>query len=134
MNPLVKSTLSVLLSIMMLVTGSGVSLAKMVCVKSGYTTISVSDPDECCKHEHKHPPVTIEEKCCDISSVHISALQYLTTASQNIQKSLTCVELPALSFNFDVHSDVVSSVVREHCDTELTDSPPIRVLTGNFLI
>lgn len=119
---------------MILLAGSGVSLAKMACVKSGNTLITLNQPDDCCKHEHEHAPVTIEEKCCDVSSMHIDALQYLASSSQNIQKSFVSVEVPSASFNFDAFSEVVSTVFRTHADTELTSAPPIRILTRTFLI
>ncbi len=134
MNGWLKSTLSFLLGAIILVTGSGVSLAKMVCAKSGSTSITLNVPDDCCTHEHEHAPVTIEEKCCDISNMHLDIMQYIVSATQNIQKSVVSVDVPAITFSFDSYSEIVSAVVREHCDTELKDSPPIRILTGTFII
>ena len=66
--------------------------------------------------------------------MHIDALQYLVSSSQNIQKSMVFVEIPAIAFSFDSYSEIVSAVVREHCDTELADAPPIRILTRTFII
>jgi hypothetical protein len=134
MNRWLKSIVSVFLGVIILLTGSSVTLAKMVCLKSGYTSITLNKPDDCCKHEHEHAPVNIEEKCCDLSSMHLEALQYLSSSSQNIQKSMVFIEVPALQFSFDSFSEIVSAVVREHCDTELAASPPIRILTGTFRI
>jgi hypothetical protein len=129
-----KSVVSVFLGIIILVAGSSVTLAKMVCLKSGYTSITLNEPDDCCKHEHEHAPFTFEEKCCDVSSMHLEALQYLVSSSQNIEKLQAFIEVPAVAFNFDSYSEIVSSVTREHCDTELADSPPIRILTRTFII
>jgi hypothetical protein len=131
-----KSTLSIFLCAMILVTGSGVSLAKMVCVKSGYTSITINVPDDCCKHEHPHAPVTLEEKCCDISGMHVDILQYVVSATQNIQKSFVAIEVPSLSSDLDyAQSDNIashsSSVFR---DQPKSSFPPIRILTRTFLI
>lgn len=134
MNRWLKSIVALFLGVIILLTGTSLTLAKMVCLKSGYTSITFNKPDDCCKHEHEHAPVTIEEKCCDVSSMHLEALQYLISSSQNFEKSTVFVEVPAVAFNFDSYSEIVSSVVREHCDTELAKSPPIRILTGTFII
>lgn len=134
MNSWSKSCLAIFLGVIILLTGSSLTLAKMVCLKSGYTSITLNKPDDCCKHEHEHAPFTLEEKCCDVSSMHIDVLQYLTSSSQNIQKSMVCVEVPTLTFHFDSYSEIVSAVVREHSDKELTSLPPIRILTRTFII
>lgn len=134
MNRWLKSFVSILLGAMILFTGSSVSLAKMVCAKSGATSITLNKPDECCVHDHEHAPFNFEEKCCDVSSMHLDALQYIVTSSQNIQKSVLFIEVPAVAFSFDSYSEIVSAVAREHCETELADSPPIRILTGTFII
>jgi hypothetical protein len=134
MKSWLKPSLAVVLGILILLAGSGISLAKMACVKSGYTSITLNEPDDCCQHEHEHAPVSFEEKCCDISSMHIEALQYLNSSSQNIQKSFVSIAIPAVAFHSDAYSETVSAVAREHCDTEFTSSPPIRILTRTFLI
>ena len=133
MNRWLKSTLSILLGVMILATGSGLSLAKMVCLKSGYTQITLSGPDDCCQHEHEHAPVTIEEKCCDISSMDVDMLQYLVSATQNIQKSVA-VEIPNNLFCFDSFEVVRSSQLREQTLSLECSAPPIRILTKSFLI
>jgi len=136
MNRWLKSTLSIVLGVMILVTGSGVSLAKMVCVKSGYTSISLNTPDDCCKHEHEQAPVTIEEKCCDISSMHVDILQYVVSATQNIEKSFVSIEVPSvLSALCTAWSDNKLSADIRRCSLPVESSyPPVRILTKSFLI
>lgn len=134
MNSWSKSCIAVFLGVVILLAGSSLTLAKMVCLKSGATLITLTIPEDCCGHDCEGAPVTIDEKCCDISSMHIETLQYLISSSQNIQKSTVCVEVPALTYYFDSYSEIVSAVVREYGDTELTSHPPIRILTGTFLI
>jgi hypothetical protein len=136
MKSLFRSTISIVLGVMILLTGSGVSLAKMVCIKSGYMTISVSQPDDCCKHEHDHAPVTLEEKCCDVSSMHVAALQFLIASSHNIEKSFVAIELPAAlsSLGFDQSNQSVSLELRRHGTFLASSYPPIRIFTRTFLI
>jgi len=132
-----KSTISILLGVLILLTGSGISLAKMNCLKSGATEITWNTPDDCCKHEHGHAPVTIEEKCCDISNVNIDILQYITSATQNLQKSLVWFDVPStLSFFGSAQNDKVC-LTRFWKPQDLPDdssSPPIRIFTKTFLI
>lgn len=130
-----KSSLSIVIGIMILLAGSGFSLAKMVCLKSGYTQISLNEPDDCCKHEHEHAPVTIEEKCCDISNISIEVFQYLNSATQTVQKSFAS----AVFFSpngLSVQS--TSTVSTNQCSGPALppdiDEPPIRILTKSFLI
>jgi hypothetical protein len=128
-----KSSISIFLGILILVTGSGLSLAKMVCVKSGYTQITLSEPDDCCKHEHEHWPVTLEEKCCDISSMDVAMLQYLVSSTQNIQKHIV-IEVPTQLFCFDTFEVVVNTQFNEHNSSLEPSAPPIRIFTKSFLI
>lgn len=135
MKTWLKSTLSILLGIMILVTGSGVSLAKMVCLKSGYTQITLNEPDDCCQHEHNYAPVTIEEKCCDISSLSIELYQYLNSATQSIEKTLSIVEVASPStITFASYSNVITTHFREYCDPPESSIPPIRIFSKSFLI
>ncbi len=136
MNRWLKSTLSILLGAMILVTGSGVSLAKMVCAKSGYTSISINVPDDCCKHEHEHAPVTIEEKCCDISNMKIDILQYVVSATQNIEKSVVWFDVSsALSaFDYAQSDNSVCIELRRFSFPHESSYPPVRIFTKSFLI
>lgn len=136
MNRWLKSTLSILLGVIILVTGSGVSLAKMVCVKSGYTSITINVPDDCCQHEHEHAPVTIEEKCCDISSMHVDILQYVVSATQNIQKSFVSIEVPSTlsDFGYAQSDNAVAADFRNFSSPPESSYPPVRIFTKSFLI
>jgi hypothetical protein len=131
-----KSAISILLGILILLTGSGISLAKMNCLKSGDIEITWNTPDDCCKHEHAHAPVTIEEKCCDISSVNIDILHYVVSATQNIQKSLAWFDVSStLSvLDFGQNDKVVSTIIRQYTIPPGSSSPPIRIFTKTFLI
>src|ERR1044072_824356 len=128
-----KSALSIFLGIMILVAGSGISIAKMICVKSGYTSITLYTPDECCKHTNRHAPVTVEEKCCDISSMHVEVLQYLNSAIQNIAKSVQSAEFLSTDFGVAAYSEVITSRFREHAVPPEISIPPLPIFTKSFL-
>lgn len=135
MNRWLKSIVALFLGVIILLTGTSLTLAKMVCLKSGYTSITFNQPDECCKHEHADAPVTIDEKCCDVSSMHLEALQYLISSSQNIQKSFVAIEVAPLSiFDYTRFDNSVSNQVRRFSIPIESSLPPIRILTGTFLI
>ncbi len=132
-----KSTISILLGIMILVTGSGVSLAKMVCLKSGYIQFSLSEPDDCCPpHEEQTSDVIIDEKCCDISSMNIDILDYLVSATQNIEKSVVIFNIPSTLSVLDcAQTDNAGTIISWFDPGSLESSlPPIRILTKSFLI
>ncbi len=66
-----KYILSVLISLVTLLSGSGFSTLKMVCLCSGDVTISVFDKEACEKpKEIKDIPV-VDHKCCDYSETSV---------------------------------------------------------------
>lgn len=131
-----KATISIFLGVLILITGSGISLAKMVCLKSGYTEISFATPDDCCKHEHEHSPVTIEEKCCDISNVSFDILHYIASASQHIEKSVVWTVTHATLSYTDYSRIYYRSAenYQNYLYPPDLSSPPLRVFTKTFLI
>jgi len=129
-----KGTISIFLGMLILVTGSGISLAKMVCLKSGYTQITLNTPDECCKHEHEHAPVTIESKCCDITSMNVDILHYLVSSSQHLEKSMVWIEITLFQFSsLKIETPIASTDHQYQYPPELS-SPDFFVLTKTFLI
>jgi hypothetical protein len=129
-----KSAIAIFLGVIILITGSGVSIAKMVCAKSGHTAITLNVPDDCCKHAHEHAPVTLEEKCCDVSNLNVEALQYVNATQHNIEKSIDFIELPSLDFGVTAYTDVITVKFREHAAPEKISTPPVRIFTKSFLI
>jgi hypothetical protein len=134
MKFLPKLSVSVLLSLMILIGGSGISLAKMVCLKSGNSVIMMNTPDDCCAHEHEHAPVTIEEKCCDISNLNVDALHFLVSSSAHFEKAVSCAALPvqiniftAIQFSSDEFAPQQERIPDVH-------GPAIRIFTKSFLI
>lgn len=134
MQSLLKTSVSVFLCVLMLAAGSGLSLAKMICAKSGHVAISLSVPDGCCKHEAEQSASAFKEKCCDVSTMQIEKLQYINAASHNIEKSVDFIQLPSLDFGVTAYTDVVSVKFREHAVQKKLCSPPVRIFTKSFLI
>jgi hypothetical protein len=136
MNRWLKSIISVFLGAMILFAGSSVTLAKMACAKSGNTSITLNKPDDCCKHEHGHAPFALEEKCCDVSSMHLEALQYLVSSSQNIQKSMVCIDVASSlsAFGYAQSDNGTSIELRRHAVTLDYSYPPVRIMNRTFII
>lgn len=134
MQSWVKSSVSILLGIMFMLSGGSFSLAKMVCLKSGNSVITVNTPDDCCAHEHEHAPVTIEERCCDISNLNVDALHFLVSSSSHFEKAVTCAALPvylnsytAVQFTAEDSAPLQERIPDVH-------APSIRILTKSFQV
>ncbi len=120
---------------MILFSGAGISLAKMVCLKSGYTEITLNTPDECCEHEHEHAPVTIEEKCCDISNINVDLEQFIASTSSQIVKADYWLPVASmLNFDFITFSKVSLFNFNDADAVPESSGPPVRVLIQSFLI
>ena len=135
MNRWLKGIVTILLSTLILLGGSGISLAKMVCLKSGYTEISLNTPDECCAHEHEHAPVTIEEKCCDISNMSVDLENFITSNSSQIIKTDYWFPV-AFLINFDFFTFSKASLFNfntHNADPDLS-GPLVRILIQSFQI
>jgi hypothetical protein len=135
MNKWIKIPVTILIAVLILLGGSGISLAKMVCLKSGYTEISLNTPDDCCAHEHEHVPVRIEEKCCDISNMNVDLQQFITSNYNQIVK--TDYWLPvAFLINFDFFTFSKASLFNFktlNADPDLS-GPLVRILIQSFQI
>lgn len=132
MKSWLKSGLAILIGVMILLMGSGVSIAKMVCIKSGHTEIAINTVEDCCGHEQE-APVSIEGKCCDVSSLQIEAQQFLVSSSQHLEKAFVCIEVPTVLFSAQALNNT-PAVVREYVDPDITSSPPLRILFRSFQI
>lgn len=66
MNKLIHICISIFLSTIILFSGSGLIVGKMVCLKSGYELISLEQAKECCDDDSNE--TRIDDRCCDISN------------------------------------------------------------------
>lgn len=135
MKAWLKSAISIFLGMLILVTGSGISLAKMVCLKSGHIEFSLNEPDDCCPRSEHKADVTIDEKCCDISSINVDVLHYIVSATQSIEKSVALFDIPSgIVFDFVSLEHVNTSHFCGLSDPPELSTPPIRIFTKSFLI
>jgi len=135
MNKWIKIPVSITIAVLILLGGSGISLAKMVCLKSGYTEITLNTPDECCAHEHEHAPVTIEEKCCDISNMSVDLENFVTSNSNTIIKADYWMPV-AFLINFDFSTFSEASLFNFNTRYAAPDitGPLVRILIQSFQI
>jgi hypothetical protein len=76
MNKVVRISTSLLLSLFILVSGSGLIIGKMVCLKSGYVHISANEVKDCCDDEEEIK-TEFTDHCCDISSLAFQQQQFV---------------------------------------------------------
>jgi hypothetical protein len=131
----VKIPITIIIAVMILFSGAGISLAKMVCLKSGYTEITLNTPDDCCAHEHEHAPVTIEEKCCDISNINVDLEQFITSGFNHIIKADYWMPVASmLNFDFGTFSKVSLYNFNLADAASESSGPLVRILIQSFLI
>ncbi len=131
-----KSAVSIVLGILILLSGSGITLAKMVCLKSGSVSISFAAPEDCCGEEDCDDQAVIEERCCDISNVSIAVLEYVGASTQSFEKSNIWFNAPIILPLLDcARSDknAMHTIFLKNQPPKLF-SPPIRIFTKTFLI
>lgn len=106
MNKFIRISTSLLLSILILVSGSGLVIGRMVCLKSGYVQIAANEVKDCCDDEN----ITTEfaDQCCAISNVafhqqhFISQNQLLIKASDVSSLVMLPEFLTFAAVNFDL--------------------------------
>ena len=82
MNKVVRISTSLLLSLFILVSGSGLIIGKMVCLKSGYVQISANEAKDCCTLEEGK--AEFADQCCAISNLAFQQQQFLGQNQQLI--------------------------------------------------
>src|ERR1700754_5160971 len=75
MNKAVRIATSLLLSLFILVSGSGLIIGKMTCLKSGYVQISVNEAKDCCGDEKT--ATEFADQCCAISNLAFQQQQFV---------------------------------------------------------
>jgi hypothetical protein len=75
MNKLVRISTSLLLSLFILVSGSGLIISKMVCLKSGYVQISANEAEDCCTDDDQK--AEFKDQCCAISNFSFQQQQFV---------------------------------------------------------
>lgn len=75
MKQFARISTSLLLSLFILVSGSGLIIGKMVCLKSGYVQISANEVKDCCDHEEIK--TEFSDQCCAISNLAFQQQQFV---------------------------------------------------------
>lgn len=71
---IVKNILPSLFAILFLLLSFNVSINKMVCLKSGFTTVSIANNKDCCKEESNRS--IVKATCCDVLNFSINLKEY----------------------------------------------------------
>jgi hypothetical protein len=75
MNKFVRISTSLLLSLFILVSGSGLIIGKMVCLKSGYVQISANEVKDCC--DNGKIATEFNDQCCAINNLAFQQQHFL---------------------------------------------------------
>lgn len=78
-----------------LVSGSGFAISKMLCIESGKVSYSVEKADDCCAGDDEN---SLKEKCCDYSSQSIKVDHFIKN-DFSFQPAVIATIVP-LIFNF----------------------------------
>lgn len=103
MSKAFRITLSLLLSGLILVSGSGLIIGKMVCLRSGHTVIVPQKMEDCCKtaddccEEETAPEFAFEGECCDVKNLAFEAYDFtpVSDVTVKVPAPLTLFFLPA---------------------------------------
>lgn len=101
----VKNILPSLFAILFLVLSFNVSINKMVCLKSGLTTVSINDNKDCCKEDSSQS--TLKAACCDFLNFSINLKEYNFVQKKDIPNAgISSVVLCNYNFIEPKHSSV----------------------------
>jgi hypothetical protein len=98
-------SLSILLSTIILVSGSGLTIGKMVCLKSGHKIISAKEAKDCCTDGIN--TASIKDQCCDVSNFNFHPNNFLVSGNFTL-KSPAAVQLFLSAENFQ--SALISAI------------------------
>jgi hypothetical protein len=113
---------SLLLSLFILVSGSGLIIGKMVCLKSGYVQISANEVKDCCDEEGTATEFT--DQCCAISNLTFQQQQFVGQNPLLIKAS----DVPSLILLPEILSSVTVSV--GFSENYFSSSNPPGLITG----
>jgi hypothetical protein len=116
MQRLPRILFSSILSLFLLMGGSGLVIGKMICLETGFTFYSAGEIADCCDDEKGG--ASVGEKCCEISTVVIQQDDFVNEGHIILKSQPALV--PAL-FLFAGISSAVSSSSR----TELPEPVPL---------
>lgn len=78
MKKALRLFVAILLSGIILVTGTGMTFGKMVCIETGYRKLDYKQVEDCCLKNRK-APVIVKDVCCDITNIDLKTDGFVTT-------------------------------------------------------
>lgn len=89
MKRILSLTASILLSALILVSGTGLIIGKMTCLESGHTVVKTGEAKDCCKNEQ--PGTAIRNNCCAFNQLAISGGNFIPSSPHFIKTQLAAV-------------------------------------------
>ncbi len=128
MSKAFRISVSLLLSCLILVSGSGLIIGKMVCLRSGHTVIVPQKMEDCCKtaddccEEETAPEFAFEGECCDVKNLAFEAFDFTPVSDISLKAPapLTLFSVPAA-----LHAHTFTSSATPH-----STHPPDPLLTA----
>jgi hypothetical protein len=117
MQKSIRLTISIFLSALILLNGSGLVLGKMVCLHSGHTIYKAKALDDCCEKNGKE--TVIRDKCCAISNVAMVQGNFIPGSLQFLK-----APLPVAADFFSVQLNGLFSLRAFSAETHPALSPP----------
>jgi hypothetical protein len=117
MKTLFRSSLAFFLVLVLLAAGSGATIGRMVCLKSGRSIVRLQPVNDCCA-ERTQKTSTIGDHCCSIQNFVLQTDQYLF---QKISFDQPLAILPAISF---AAQDWMTALQARHASFFVADRPP----------
>lgn len=111
MNKVVHICTSILLSTLILFTGSGLIVGKMVCLKSGYELISLEQAKDCCDDDSNKSK--IDSRCCDISNFVFHPNIFISENKLSI-KTITPIHFDFFSNFFKIQFPIGKLLIIRH--------------------
>lgn len=131
-----KYFLSVVISIVTLLSGSGFSTLKMVCLCSGNVTISVFDKEACEKPKEVKDIPIVDHKCCDYSETSVKLNPSTINLFDEVSvQNFDFISFPVLFIYHRITTVILDSVsIKDFVPLLQSCSRQIYVIHQNFRI
>lgn len=94
MHKALRISVSLLLSVFILLGGTGMIIGKMVCLRSGYTKYDVKTMKDCCEKEEQG--AVIRDNCCAISQVSFQQGNFIPENNTSLKAPLPLIVSTAI--------------------------------------
>lgn len=117
MKSIFRSGLALVLALVLLAAGSGMTIGRMVCLKSGRSFVKLEPLNDCCA-ERGQGKATIGEHCCSIQNFVLQTDQFVF---QKISFDQLPAILPVFSF---AAQDFITTLHIQQAPFVVADQPP----------